>query len=170
MTFRTKTSSSKINTRRERECAKGIGSVAKCHPASAALCKAVKAGFFLFGQACSAWRDVIQVAAGVNCFVLRKRVLVHEGDHPAQDLVAGKPSKLNRLVVVVPSREILFPKIVPATDSVPQWNKKPSSGIHSSFSRKCMMLFAPTRARIVLTLFRTPSRLNKPLQKSKCFV
>jgi hypothetical protein len=70
--------------------------VAKCHPAPAALCKAVKTGFFLLVQAYFAWRDVIQAAAVVNCFALQKRVLMHEGDHPAQDLVAGKPSKLNR--------------------------------------------------------------------------
>jgi hypothetical protein len=70
--------------------------VAKCHPASAAFCKAVKTGFFLLGQAYFAWRDVIQAAAVVNCFALQKGVFMHEGDHPAQDLVAGKPSKLNR--------------------------------------------------------------------------
>jgi hypothetical protein len=113
---------------------------------------------------------VIQLATVVNYFALQKRVLMHEEDHPAQDLVARKPSRLNRLVVVAQSLEILCSKMVPATDSVPQWNKKPSFGIHSSLSRKWMMPLAPTTASIVLTPSGAPSKLHIPLQKSNWFV
>jgi len=135
MTFRTETSSSTTNTRRDRECATGIGSVAKGHPASVGLYTSVKTGTFLFSRARCAWRDVIQAATVVNYFGLQKSVLMHERDHRAQDLVARKSSKLNWLVVVVPTLEILRSNIVPATDSVPQWNKKPSSGVSFRFGR-----------------------------------
>jgi len=136
------------------ECSKGIGSVANCHPASAALCTPVKTGFFLFHQ----------LATVVNHFEIQKGVLMHEGDHPARDLVARKPSKLNRLVVVAQSLEILCSKMVQATDSVTQWNKEPSFGIHSSLGREWMVLFAPTTASIVLTPSGAPSKLHIPLQ------
>jgi two-component system, OmpR family, copper resistance phosphate regulon response regulator CusR len=52
--------------------------------------------------------------------------------------------------------------MVPATDSVPQWNKKQTVGIHSVLCRKWMMLFALTNARIVLTLSGAPSKLQIP--------
>ena len=168
--FRTETSSSTISTRRERECANGIGSVAKCHPAPAALSTSVKTGFFPFSRACSARRDVIQGATVVNYFALQKRVLMHEGDHPAQDLAARKSIKLNRLVAVARSLGIPCSKMVPATDSFPQWNKKPSSGIHSSLSRKWVMLFALTPARIILTLHVSLAKMFSPLPKSNWFV
>ncbi len=160
MTFRTETSSSTINTRRATECSKGIGSVANCHPASAALCTPVKTGFFLFHQ----------LATVVNHFEIQKGVLMHEGDHPARDLVARKPSRLNRLAVVAQSLEIPCSKMVPPADSVPQWNKEPSFGIHSSLSREWMVPLAPTTASIVLTPSGAPSKLHIPLQKSNWFV
>lgn len=94
MTLRTEASSSTISTRRAVECAEGIGSVAKSYPALAALRVAVETGLFLLNQACSEWRVVIQVASVVNSFALQKRALVHEGDHPAWDLVARKLNKI----------------------------------------------------------------------------
>ncbi len=76
MTLRTEASSSTINTRRAKERAKGIGSVATWHPVLAAFyTPPVKSGFFLFSQACCAWRDVIQAATAVNCSVIWKRGL-----------------------------------------------------------------------------------------------
>ena len=63
-------------------------------------------GLVLFRQARFVWRDVIQVAAVVNCLELKKRVLMHGGGHPAQDLMVRKCSKLNRLVTVARSQEI----------------------------------------------------------------
>ncbi len=104
---------------------------------------------------------MIQVLTVIDYSVLQKGVLVHEGDHPAQELVTRKPSKLNRLVVAVWSPEILCSKIVSVTDSVPQWNKEPSSGIEFSISLTSVVFFALTPARIVLTLSPIPSRLNQ---------
>jgi hypothetical protein len=87
---------------------------------------------------------------------------MHEGDHPARDLMARKPSKLNRLLALTRSPEILCSKMGPAADSLPQWNKV-EFGVHSLLSRGWMMHFAPTNARIVLTLSGAPSKLHTPL-------
>jgi hypothetical protein len=94
---------------------------------------------------------------------------MHGEDHLAQDLVARKPSKLNRLVTDLHSLEIPCSKIVPVTDSVPQWNEKPDSAFQK-FSHTSVMLFAVTRARIVLTLHVSLAKMLSPLPKSKCFV
>jgi hypothetical protein len=45
----------------------------------------------------------------------------------------------------------------------PTMEQKASSGIRSSLRRAWMMHFAPTNARIVLTLSGAPSKLHIPL-------
>jgi len=169
MTFRTETSSSTISTRRVTECSKGIGSVANCHPASAALCTPVKTGFFLFHQARSVWGEVIQLATVVNHFEIQKGVLMHEGDHPARDLVARKPSKLNRLVVVAQSLEIPCSKMVPPADSVPQWNKAKSRHSLLTWPRMDGALCANDRQHCLDTSRRSVQTAHTP-SKSNWFV
>jgi hypothetical protein len=102
------------------------------------------------------------VAAVVNDFALQKGLLVHEEGHPARDLMARKPSNLNRLLALTRSPEILCSKMGPAADSLPQWNKVEFE-VHSLLSRAWMMHFAPINARIVLTLSCAPSKLHIPL-------
>jgi hypothetical protein len=96
---------------------------------------------------------------------------MHGGDHLAQNLVAQKPNKLNQLVAALRKLLIFRSKAVSVTDSVPQWNEKPGSRMQTLFGfRLLVMLFAVTRARIVLTLPRAPSKLSAPLLKTECFV
>src|SRR6266446_7999072 len=159
MTFRTETSSSTINTRRVTECSNGIGSVANCHPASAALCTPVKTGFFLFHQ----------LATVVNHFEIQKGVLMHEGDHPARDLVARKPSRLNRLAVVAQSLEIPCSKMVPPADSVPQWNKAKSRHSLLTWPRMDGALCANDRQHCLDTSRRSVQTAHTP-SKSNWFV
>jgi DNA-binding response OmpR family regulator len=90
---------------------------------------------------------------------------MHEGGHPARDLAARKPFKLNRLIVGVKRLEILRSKMVPARDSVPQWNTAHVRHF-TPHEPRMVMLFALTSVRIALTLSRTPFKLHLHPSKS----
>src|SRR5258708_34035446 len=94
MTFRTEISSSTINTRRVTESAKGIGSVAKRHPAFASSWERVETSALLFDR------------AGYG--LIQKEVLVHGVGHLPQNLMARKSNNLNQLVAAVRCPEFPF--------------------------------------------------------------
>ena len=55
--------------------------------------------------------------------------------------------------------------MVSEADSFPQWNEMQCSGVQLEIGCTFMMLFALTDISIVLTLFRTPPKLNAPPSK-----
>src|ERR1700687_1971983 len=121
ITFRTEASSSTINTRSMTGRANGTESVGKCHPAFSASYERFEIGALLFGRACPACRCLGQVSSIICQRLIQKGVLLHGRDHLAQNLVARKSSKLNRLVADIRNLKIQCGKIVSVKDSVPQW-------------------------------------------------